>query len=264
MHPSAPSAPPEPAPAPAPAEPAPPPAQAPEPSGRHVPWRTVLREFATIVAGVLCALAAQAWWEGRQERGREHDYLRQLLADTRENERRLEAAIAEDEATHANLRRLVGALHGPGALPPGDSLMRWMVRSGSASDFQPVSGTLGALLTTGDLRLVRNDSLRALLVSYAAGLESENHRLRQLREATMGVAAPMGRSLPFMRGLFLGEPRADRTDWERLRDDPELWAVLLPAQAANANRLSGLERAREETLRVRRALEAEVPRAADP
>ncbi|HEX8830342.1 MAG TPA: hypothetical protein VF705_04210, partial [Longimicrobium sp.] len=52
-------------------------------------WRGALREFGIIVAGVLCALGAQAWWEQHEERGREGDYLRQILADTRENERRL-------------------------------------------------------------------------------------------------------------------------------------------------------------------------------
>jgi hypothetical protein len=62
-------------------------------------WMGALREFSIIVAGVLCALGAPAWWDGYQERGRERDYLRQLLADTRENEARLAAAMASDSAS---------------------------------------------------------------------------------------------------------------------------------------------------------------------
>lgn len=60
-------------------------------------WRAAFREFVVIVAGVLAALAAQAWWTSHEDRARERDYLAQLLADTRENERRLETAIHEDE-----------------------------------------------------------------------------------------------------------------------------------------------------------------------
>ena len=82
-------------------------------------------------------------------------------------------------------------------------------------------------------------------------------RVRQLREVNIGVAGPMGRTLPFMRGIFLGGMRASDADFQRLRDDSELWAILPPVQASNANRLAGLKRAREETHRMLRALEAD-------
>lgn len=73
-----------------------------------VGWRNALREFVVIMAGVLAAFAAQAWWEDHQERTRERDYLHQLLADTRENERRLTNAIEEDSAAgRATARALV-------------------------------------------------------------------------------------------------------------------------------------------------------------
>jgi hypothetical protein len=36
-----------------------------------IDWRAALREFVTIVAGVLAALAAQAWWQAREQRARE-------------------------------------------------------------------------------------------------------------------------------------------------------------------------------------------------
>lgn len=46
-------------------------------------WRSVFRDVAIIVAGVLCALAGQAWWANRQDHAREQDDVRQLLSDTR-------------------------------------------------------------------------------------------------------------------------------------------------------------------------------------
>lgn len=71
-------------------------------------------EFGIIVAGVLCALAAQAWWDGHQERGR--DYLRQVLAGTRENEDRLDLTPRDET------RRPRAALEAePGVRPTRDT-----------------------------------------------------------------------------------------------------------------------------------------------
>ncbi len=223
-------------------------------------WRGALREFVVIVAGVMAALGAQAWWEGREERGRERDYLTQLHADTRENERRLDDAIAVDSAAGWAAERLTGALYGPGPLPPSDTVLRWIGdRTFSSSDLQPLSGTYGALLATGDIRLIRTDSLRALLVAYDATLEHEQAMLRLFLEQIAGDPAAIARPMPFLRGMFFGPSGGPppAVDVERLRRDPGMEAVLFAVQLSNANRLTHLRALRDETRRLRRALEAE-------
>jgi hypothetical protein len=225
-------------------------------------WRAALREFAIIVAGVLCALAAQSWWQGSEERRREQDYLRQLLADTRENERRLDAAVAVDSAAGASVARLAGTLFGGEPLPPPDTLVAWFRGEAFASsDFQPLSGSYGALLMAGDLRLIRNDSLRALLVSYAAMLEHEQVMLRLFLEQAAGQPDRLARPMPFLRGMFFGgsAPGPGDIDFGRLRRDPDAESVFFAVQVSNANRITHLRRLREETRRLRRALAAELP-----
>lgn len=225
-------------------------------------WRAALREFAIIVAGVLCALAAQSWWQSREERGRERDYLRQLLADTRENERRLDAAIAVDSVAGSSVSRLAGTLFGSAPLPAPDTLVAWFRGEAFASsDFQPLSGSYGALLMAGDLRLIRNDSLRALLVSYAATLEHEQAMLALFLEQSAGQPDRLARPMPFLRGMIFGgaELRPGDIDFEGLRRDPEAQSVFFAVQVSNANRITHLRRLREETRRLRRALAAELP-----
>jgi hypothetical protein len=225
-------------------------------------WRAALREFAIIVAGVLCALAAQSWWQAREERGRERDYLRQLLADTRENERRLDAAIAVDSAAGSSVSRLAGTLFGSAPLPPPDTLAAWFRSEAFASsDFQPLSGSYGALLMAGDLRLIRNDSLRALLVSYAATLEHEQTMLGMFLEQSAGQPDRLARPMPFLRRMFFGgaELRPGDIDFETLRRDRDAESVFFALQVSNSNRLTHLRRLREETRRLRRALAAELP-----
>lgn len=220
-------------------------------------WTGALREFSIIVAGVLCALGAQAWWDGHQERGRERDYLHQLLADTRENEARLDAAIASDSASGRAASRLVDALTRTDAPPSADTIVAWMSGAAAASDFRAVAGNYRAILGTGDLRLVRNDTLRALLAAYSSSLDTEADRQRLFRETMTGLAMPMARSLPFMRRALIGDIRAEEVDVAGMRRDPEAAAVLFAVHAAYMNRVSGMRTLRNDTRRLRGALEAE-------
>ncbi|HEX8212195.1 MAG TPA: hypothetical protein VF584_18605 [Longimicrobium sp.] len=220
-------------------------------------WTGALREFSIIVAGVLCALGAQAWWDGHQERGRERDYLRQLLADTRENEARLDAVIASDSTSVSAAARLIDALTRSDAPPSADSVIAWMSGAASAADFRVVAGNYRAILGTGELRLVRNDTLRALLAAYSSSLDTEADRQRLFRETMTGLALPMARGLPFMRRALLGDIRIEEVDVPRMRRDPEAAAVLFAVHAAYMNRISGMKTLRRDTRRLRGALEAE-------
>lgn len=225
-------------------------------------WRAALREFAIIVAGVLCALAAQSWWQASEERRREQDYLRQLFEDTRENERRLDAAIAVDSVAGASVSRLAETLFGSAPLPPPDTMIAlFRGEAFASSDFQPLTGSYGALLMAGDLRLIRSDSLRAMLVSYAATLEYEQAMLGLFLEQAAGQPDRLARPLPFLRGLFFGadSPRLRDADFESLRRDPGAESVFFAVQVSNANRITHLRRLREETRRLRLALAAERP-----
>jgi hypothetical protein len=130
-----------------------------------------------------------------------------------------------------------------------------------------LAGTYAALLGTGDLRLVQGDTLRQSLATYAAAVDVERERLAQYREVVIEVVGPMARSMPFMRRVFLRDPggaRATDAEIARMRDDPEVAAVLLAVQAASTNRMDALRRPRRETLRMREALAADSARHADP
>lgn len=82
-------------------------------------------------------------------------------------------------------------------------------------------------------------------------------RLQQLRGMVLAAVPSLARAVPFMRGIFVGGPDAESIDVEQLRRDPEVAIVLFTMQAANANRLAGLRRMRDQTRRLRHALEAE-------
>jgi hypothetical protein len=212
-------------------------------------WRGVLREFATIVAGVLVALAGQAWWSDRENSARERDYLHQLYVDTRANEAALRTAIALDSSVGAVLFALARALYTPRSAVRLDSL-RTLIHGPvfASSNFDARTGTYTALLSSGDIRLLRTDSLRAMVVAYAASLDYEHDMLRLFYEQAYLDPGRLARALPFARRLLLGLPDSVTRDVDAAelsvlyarRADPELAGIVFSLQVANANRIQHL------------------------
>jgi hypothetical protein len=222
------------------------------------PTRASLREFAVVVLGVLAALAAQAWWEHRNERKLERTYLHQLLADTRENESRLHDVIADDSVAGIATARALAAMEGRAPRPAADSMRTWIGRAGSSADFTALSGTYRALLTTGDVRLIQNDSLRASLISYATALEEEETRETQIRGVIFDLVPTFAREVPFLRQVFTGDMRVTDAQLTELLANEEAAVVMFTIQAANVNRLAAFRRIRARTLELRKLLEAEI------
>ncbi len=221
-------------------------------------WRAGLREAAIIVVSVLAALGAQAWWQAREERGREQAYLHQLLADARENQRRLDEGIAFDSISAVNARQTMQVLIGEATAPRPDTFVNWLSRGASSGDFMALNGTYRALVGTGDLRLIRNDTLRTKITQYYARLESELETLRDLRLLTLEQITPLARAVPFIGRVYAGAPNATAADLRRLQGDREVISVLFAFQVANSNRVATLRGLRRATRELRRTLEAEL------
>lgn len=140
---------------------APPPAP-PRPSRRSLDWRPPLRRFASefvvVVAGVLTALALQAWYAGRQEAARERGYLRQIVADLHAAETSLDRSIQNGRQLERAASLLLRAYHDP-ERADADSVRRWLW---AAPWLTPNPAQLVSLrsLAAGDLQLIRDDSVR--------------------------------------------------------------------------------------------------------
>jgi hypothetical protein len=123
-------------------------------------------EGAVIVASILLAFAIDAWWDGQQDRAREQDYLALLASDLRStlaNDRRF--AGTADTVLDRATARLVRAYYEP-ALPPADSVLVWLNAAIQVLVVQPRLGTAETLVSSGDLALIRSDSLRTAIRDY--------------------------------------------------------------------------------------------------
>ena len=219
-----------------------------------VNWKYALGEIFLIVAGVLIALALDAWADGRADRRRERAYLVQLLTDTRVNERRILRTIAEDRTSfEAGLDRVLRAARAPGPVHP-DSLGVYL----GFSEFSPLTGTVTALIQSGGVDLVRNDSVRLQLISFAAAMDEIEQLLEGTAQATVrNVEAWNRREWANRRGDGAVRWRAD-LDWEALLRDPEVLAIFDMQRDGIRVRRFGLCSLLDPTRRLRRALEDEL------
>ena len=133
-------------------------------------WRRGARwfaaEFLVVVTGVLVALLLNAWYQDRENRMREERYLQQLVANLRETERLMSQADSVSLQRDRDLKALVRMYRGS-APPVRDSVLLWSLQIGYDNPV-PVLGTADALLTTGDINLIRDPAVRAALTSYVS------------------------------------------------------------------------------------------------
>ena len=143
--------------------------------------RWFVAEFLVVVTGILVALALNSWWQGRQNSARERAYLHQLHADLLASERQLEAA-AGFFREHAHAAAKVSHAFWRSQRPAEDSLVRWLWSPLSSARVRPVLGTARALVSSGDLDLIRSDSIRSGVLDYIESVEAHLEDIRRFDE----------------------------------------------------------------------------------
>lgn len=225
--------------------------------GTTLGWKRSLGELILIVAGVLIALAATAWWEGRKDRERERVWLRQLRSDVRVNEQRIDRAIENNRAWVAQLAHFRGAVAAFGLRegspsPPGDSLRTWS-NGFSFDDLEPLTGTYTALIQSGDLQLLHDDSLRFRVIAYAADMEAAREGMRH-KENQMYRSLEQWWQSQALVHLFSREA----VDVAAVLGDPELFGLLLTRHMTGGEYVDDLIDIRRTTRGLRCLLEAEL------
>ena len=226
--------------------------------GSSLPWKRLIAELTVIVAGVLIALAADSWWEQRQENERAEAYLKQLLVDFQATERRLKNTIEGDNRTFEMASRVIDRAT-RGQFPPKDSLE---LPTGYQF-FHPLTGTLTALVQGGDLRLLHGDTLRFELVKYSSLIDQTEIVLRHTETLIWHSAERL--ALGRARHSQSGSRRAanagsgwGQVDVAGALNDPEIISALQVQVMASQVRLFNLRRLEDPTTRLIQLIQAEM------
>ncbi len=142
---------------------------------RRQQWVTVFVEIAIVVLGVAIGFQLTAWGQGRADRAQEQFYLRQLTEDFRATLAEAEQASGQQQAVERNAAAALRAYRMPQP-PPLGALSAAIGGSFNFQGTTPILGTAQGIVSSGDLSLLRDDSLRAALPAYV-------ERSRERRES---------------------------------------------------------------------------------
>ena len=133
---------------------------------REQNWFAVGLEVLIVVVGVVVGFQVTGWGQARADAAREQTYLRQLAADLAETERLIATVDSVRYTRYIPAASRLVRSFGHTPKPPADSVLAWLPVAWTLRAQRPVLGTVHALVSSGDLSLVRDDSLRSAIIAY--------------------------------------------------------------------------------------------------
>ena len=133
---------------------------------KQIPWLRVFVEGVVIVGSILLAFGIQAWWDESQERAEEQRVLLSLLTEFSAKAEALDMAAGNHEWVLAAAAELL--IHtGPNPeIPPSTDVGDLLEALTGTWTYNDRHGVLDAVTNSGQVNIIRNDSLRAALAAW--------------------------------------------------------------------------------------------------
>ena len=171
-------------------------------------WAALGLELVVVVVGILLALAIDAYWVERGDRGLELALLEQLGADLGRAETHLKDQISQTEDGARAAADLYTIARDRGEVP-SDSVTAWLVRVSWWSDPAPTTATAQGVLSSNSLPLIQNEQLRAQLVLFLDQVRQLEMRVPRYEEEIWRwmeeinrVADPRARGISIYPGIL--------------------------------------------------------------
>jgi len=220
-------------------------------------WKNAFRDVLLIVVSIIIAFALDAWWSGIQDERRvsrhfdalEHEF-KEALAGFKADREEVESAIG---ATRAILA-VMGTRQDESF---ADSLSFLLNNSYDVGVFASEGGALSAILSSGDIGLIDDDSLSYLLAGWPARLGRLNadneiltaSREQELRLRLIALGVPESRIAGNLKHLNL-EPTKFSFDTNRILGDAGVESMLVSRLIRLVLVLEGVEMASQDAEQV--------------
>jgi hypothetical protein len=185
----------------------------------------VLSEGTVIVVGILIALAADAWWDGRVERRDEMDALLELQAEFEDNAIQLDSVLSHHAAGQAAAEVLLSFSRAEAELS-ADSVRELIWSLDNPWTYNPKSGALDALIASGRLGIIRDRTLRAELAGWSGLVEDYREEEDHARAYAMGPQYEYFASVLNWSALYGADRGQAPASLLRLVGDPGLQSVV--------------------------------------
>ncbi|MDZ4691750.1 hypothetical protein, partial [Terricaulis sp.] len=218
---------------------------------RKQEWTAIALDFVIVVVGVFVGLQAQAWNESRQDRVQERMYIERLARDFTAIEERTEFANEKWLSVINVSRRLladIDAFNATGRMPRTEQAILVDLNDLHGTRIPaPRAATFVEMLSTGEIRVLRDEELRDALLAYDTqthyALIAYDVLVNRTREATVAAGAYAEVDLPDTLENIYDNPNREfyrSIDFPAFARDPRSRAAvsLLGATAVNQGGLS--------------------------
>ena len=157
---------------------------------QKINWQRLLVEAAAIVISIIIAFAIDAWWDERQERQAELDYLIALQKDFSETRERLENQVDRVSSLFSQVDQVLGVIADTESAKLPDSFSSMVGAAYAIPRPVTVTGTYEDMVNSGNLQLIRNEELRLAMAKFMSILEIMNFRSELNLQTFWSLHAP--------------------------------------------------------------------------
>jgi len=195
-------------------------------SGRRgFDWPHALVELATVVVGILIALAINNWAQARHDALLEARYLDRLLSDSAENATMLQERINLHTQRAATLAHVTNWLANGTQPPTNDEVSNVLCRWFMQPALRLRRETYAELVSTGNLSLLRDVPLRGLL-QQAETRHEEALRLDRFLDTLQRITEPLDRYRQWQIDPNSRFEVGCRFDLNGMHSDPAIPSIL--------------------------------------
>jgi len=196
------------------------------------------------VVSILVAFAIDAWWDGYQDRQREHEILVGLRADFQSSRSGLVSRMELARRMARGAKDFLDVIRSHQGSEPVEVPDDLVLAVLGGPTYEPAMNTLDSAVASGEIELLRDDDLRAELADWRRILSDTGEDEREVRRVTNEQLIPLlARSLdlgpyfnmlltwsggdPFGAGRLIGnQTRSELQGQASLLVDTELIAAL--------------------------------------
>jgi hypothetical protein len=133
-------------------------------------FKYAIGEIILVVIGILIALQINTWKEQNQYRKLEKQILNSLNIEFKSNLQKIKQSIDDYEQSEQSLRFLMSKMKANSEELSKYNIDSLIAVSVDVFDFRPTQNTLTEVLSTGNLNLISNNSLKYNLIQWSAEL----------------------------------------------------------------------------------------------
>ncbi len=203
-------------------------------------------EIVLVVIGILLALQINTWNTHKNEQAKEQLYLKSFYNDIQVNLKELDRVLTKSEWTISTTDSLLRHADGQLELNSTEEVEELVMGTANYTLFLSQEGTINDIFGSGDLSLIRNDSIRKAMVNWIADLKYLKEYETLGKDNQLKYIGYLKSETPIFRLALHTNFLTEQTISKLLADDKYL--NLVGEQKHMANVLNGLYQEQKEKM----------------